>query len=245
MSISLAIPSFNRSDFTIESFIQVLNNDLIDDIVIVDDHSDIDIFIKLWNLVNELNSDKIKLLRNKKNLKPLLNKYEAVKNCKNDWAILLDSDNIISNDYIEIVSKLDAEEDIIYCPELLYTLNKTVVWCSFKEFNYVITKKEANRNIEDGMFQTLLNTGNYFCNRKKYMDVKEDSYNASALSANDAMYFSYAWLFNGNKIKVVPDLAYVHRQHGGGIGGSWYANNLDACLFATYAIIKKIKKWNV
>jgi hypothetical protein len=241
--ISLAIPTHNRSDFVIESFIEVLDNPLIDEIIIVDDHSDVNIFMRLWNIKEKIGNNKIKLYRNEINLKPLLNKSKVVGKCKNDWVILLDSDNIIDNRYVDSISKLDLQEDIIYCPGILYTIEK-VYWCTFNEFDYLIDKNIAKEKIEDGMFQTLLNTGNYFLNRKKYMDiVRFNSGEDLRLSNNDAMYFSYLWLLNGNKIKVVPDLIYTHRQHGGGVGGSWYANNVDDCLWATAELIDKIRKW--
>jgi hypothetical protein len=40
-------------------------------------------------------------------------------------------------------------------------------------------------------------------------------------------------------------LTYTHRQHAGGIGGSWYANNVDDCLWATDVLKDKIKKWKL
>ena len=122
--ISLAIPTWNRSDLTIESFEQVVENPLIGEIVIVDDFSDSDIFVNLWNLIDTFHSDKIKLHRNNSNIGPLANKYETVKKCENKWCILLDSDNIIANDYIEIVSKLNKKEDILYMPETLFGMDK-------------------------------------------------------------------------------------------------------------------------
>jgi len=244
--ISLAITSFDRSDFVVRSFIQVLSNELIDEIVIVDDHSDTGIFIKLWNLINTLGNKKIKLHRNPANLKPLLNKYNAVKKCRNEWVILLDSDNVIDDNFVEVVNRLDKKNDIIYCPGMPRRLDGSAMW-NFKIFKHLILdKKTVKKHIDDPLFSTLLNTGNYFCNRKQYMDVIEDklhNYENTKLSANDAMYFSYLWILGGNKMKVVPDLSYVHYQHGEGIGGSWFANNYADCDFAGSEIMKKIKKW--
>ena len=238
--ISLAITNFNRSDSVIESFVQVLNNDFISEIVIVDDYSDALSYISLWNLINNLNNDKIKLHRNDANLKPFRNKYEAVKKCSNDWVILLDSDNIIANDYIKIVKHLDRKDDIIYNPETLYSANKkSVDWC-YKDFNKVIIdKSNVKKYMELPNFGTFLNTGNYFFNRNKYLQIIEGCDNDVKLSVNDAIYFSYLWLLNGNRIKVVPDLSYIHRA----TEDSWWSINSEKCILAASEIIKRIEKW--
>lgn len=237
--ISLAIPNFNRSDLVIEAFIQVMNNDLINEIVIVDDCSSVGVFDKLTGLVAGLNNNKISLYRNDVNLKPLLNKYETVKKCNNGWIILLDSDNIINNDYIEIVSKLDKEDDTIYTPETLNKINNGGIGWIYKEFNDVIISKNNVKNyIDNSNFETCLNTGNYHFNRKKYMSIIVNNYNDVKLSVNDAIYFSYLWLLSGNKIKIVPGLQYIHRIH----DGSWYLNNYDGCTASTVDIKRKIRE---
>jgi len=241
-NISLAITTFDRSDFTIRSFIQVLDNKLIDEIVIVDDHSDINIYIKLWNLIDEIGNEKIKFHRNSINLKPLRNKYEAVKKCKNEWVILLDSDNVIDNTYVKAVSNLNKKSNVLYCPGLTYTLAGVLMW-DWSLFNQFIDKKETRKLINDGMFLTLLNTGNHFSNRQTYMNVIENNIIEESLIFNDALYFSYLWLLSGNKIKVVSKMRYIHYQHGGGEGGSWFANNTEACYNVLYELQKRIKLW--
>lgn len=237
--ISLAIPNFNRSDFVIESFIQVIDNDIIDEIVIIDDCSSVDVFNKLSVLITDLNNSKVKLYRNDVNLKPFMNKYETVKKCSNDWIILLDSDNIIDDSYIEVVSKLDMEDDTIYNPEILYKLNKKEIGWIYKEYNnLVIDRNNAKHYIDSGNFETCLNTGNYCFNRKKYIHVIEHSHNDVKISVNDALYFSYLWLLSGNKIRVIPGLHYIHRIH----DGSWYLNNYDGCTASTIDIKRKIRE---
>jgi glycosyltransferase involved in cell wall biosynthesis len=237
--ISLAIPTYNRSDLTIESFKNVLNNNLISEIIILDDYSSVDEFNKLWNATFNLNSinNKIIVYRNSSNLKPLVNKYEVVKKCNNDWVILLDSDNIIDNDYISVISKLNEEEDVLYSPETLFSLNKEIEWNYSEYNNFFVTKQNAKDYISNGSFETMLNTGNFLVNREKYVEVYEQSCINEKLGVNDAAYFSYLWLASGNRIKVVPNLNYIHRIH----KGSWYKNNQDSCALATDEIHKKIK----
>lgn len=238
--ISLAITSFNRSDSVIESFVQVVHNNLIDEIVIVDDYSKTTSYINLWNLISNLNNDKIKLYRNDTNLRPFKNKYEAVKKCSNDWIILLDSDNIIDNNYIEVVNGLEKEDDMIYNPEILYRANKrSVGWC-YKSFNdFIVDKSNVKNYMGLPYFEAFLNTGNYFFNRSKYLQVVEGVVEDIKLSINDAIYFSYLWLLGGNRIKVVPGLSYIHRA----TKDSWWVINERKCTLSASEITKKIKRW--
>ena len=237
--ISLAITNFNRSDSVIESFIQVIDNGLINEIVIVDDYSDLVHYIKLWNLINNLDNDKITLHRNGVNLRPYKNKYTAVLKCSNDWVILLDSDNIIDNEYIKIVTGLKKEDDILYVAETLYRENKKIGWYYEAFSKQIITKKNIQQMMNDASFEPLLNTGNHFFNRNKYIQVVESTQEDVELSVNDAIYFSYLWLFNKNRMKVVPGLYYIHRA----TEDSWWSKNSKTCILSASEITRKIKHW--
>lgn len=237
--ISLAITTFNRNLFVIEAFIKVIDNDLIDEIIIVDDHSDEAIFIRLNNIIVNLGKDKVKLYRNETNLKPFANKYEAVKKCRNEWVILLDSDNIIDNNYIKTISAIEKEDDVIYCPEILYRPDRGCVEWTYGEFNgLVIDKTNVKNYLNNINFETLLNTGNYFLNREKYMSVFEQSDKDNKWTLADSVYFSYLWLLGGNRMKIIPDLYYTHRIH----GGSWYLMNFEEYSFFNIEIKEKIKE---
>jgi len=240
--ISLAITTFERSDWVLRSFERVLKNDNIDEIIIVDDCTEIGTFIKLWEILDLRVNRKVRLYRNPYNLGPMRNKQEVVKSCKNEWVILLDSDNVIDNTYVDVVIKLNKNQNVIYCPGLTFRLDGTKMW-DWSEFNYLIDKSKAKRNTTNALFITLLNTGNYFVNRKEYLSVFNDNVIDVNLCFNDALYYSYLWLLSGNKMKVVPEMTYVHSQHGGGIGGSWFANNTAACYSVTNDIKRKIRKW--
>ena len=100
--ISISIPSFNRSDLTIRSFISVLNDSRVSEIVINDDASNIDIYDDLCSKVKSLENDKIKVFRNSENIGSFLNKRKSVSLSTNEWVILLDSDNIVNTDYLDI-----------------------------------------------------------------------------------------------------------------------------------------------
>lgn len=56
--ISLAIPTFNRTNFVIESFQNVLGDDRISEIVIRDDFSNINEYSEMVNLIKKINNKK-------------------------------------------------------------------------------------------------------------------------------------------------------------------------------------------
>lgn len=235
--ISLALTTYNRSKLTIEAFTSVLNNDYINEVVIVDDCSEEQYYKDLVNLINKLNNDKIKVFRNDKNMGPLLNKHEAVSKCKNEWLILLDSDNKITNEYIEVIKTVSREENMIYLPEKLLQMNNEIFIDYSKISGIVIDNNNIMSYFKFGDVEAALNTGNYFVNRNSYIDTIKNSTIEKEFATNDALYFSYLWISNGNKINVVKDLFYYHRYH----SGSWYLTNQAACESNTRDVWQKIK----
>ena len=237
MKLSLVIPTYNRTNFVIEAFAQVLNNPSIDEIVISDDFSDLEVYVNLWNLLDGL--PKVKLFRNDKNLGPLLNKYEAVKKCQNEWIIMVDSDNILDNDYIEKITQLtNLYKDMLYCPEELREVNGKINF-TYKEFCGLIVDKDIVKKYIGGInFECWMNTGNYFFNRNSYLKNIENNEIDTRLSLTDSVYFSYLWLRSGNRMQIVPDLYYIHRIH----KGSWWQNHSKECVRLTTEIVNKIKE---
>jgi len=208
--ISLAITTFNRTTLTIESFINIIDNDFIDEIVIVDDCSDqIDIWDELVFLTAEY--DKVKLYRNDVNLGIYGNKHMAVSLCKNEWVILFDSDNVINNDYIDCIRNIIVDKSVIYCPEILYEVDDGVVF-NFTQFSKNnITCDVIVDNIYKDIFQALLNTCNYLVNKEEYLRVRKTGTGTD--TAADTIHFAYLWFLSGNTMCVVPNLYYIHRLH--------------------------------
>jgi glycosyltransferase involved in cell wall biosynthesis len=90
--ISLAVPHYNNTSYICDAINPFIDDFRINEIIICDDNSnDID---ELEKLILNYNNSKIKLFKNKENLGCYHNKINTVSKCKNDWCILLDSDNI-------------------------------------------------------------------------------------------------------------------------------------------------------
>ena len=141
---TIAITTYNRLDLVIDSFSSVLDNELIDEIVIVDDCSEDTLFNNLKNKLDELKSDKIKLYRNESNLKPLMNKLEAVKHSKNEWVILLDSDNKLNDNYIDTIKNIGKDKNTLYIPEKLLHFNGDLIsdFSNYKDYEYLLIFEE-------------------------------------------------------------------------------------------------------
>jgi len=221
--ITLSIPNYNRSELVIESFTHVLNDDRINEIIISDDFSDIEIYNDLNNKIQNINNPKIKLYRNDSNLGAFLNKKKSVTLSKNDWIILLDSDNIINTDYIDtIIDKNDTKT--IYCPSHAI--------CSSSIF---ITSN--GRSIWDCIF----NTGNYFFYKKTYLECIDKEEIIKNPFAADVYYMIYLLFKNieDSKFEVVADLSYHHRID----SASYFLNNSFNSEKFVNEIIEDIKKW--
>lgn len=237
--ITLAITTYNRSDIVIDAFISVLNNDFINEIVIVDDSSQESFFEELNTKINQLENKKIKIYKNEYNLKPFLNKLEAIKKSTNDWIILLDSDNKITDEYIQIIKNLERDKDILYLPEKLLNFDNSIISDFHSLKDVVLNKKNIKEFLENNLITTILNVGNFFVNKNNYINTFENCNFDENLQTNDAIYFSFLWITNNLNIKIVDNLKYYHRQH----NGSWYLNNKIECENNTTNIINKIKNF--
>lgn len=212
--ISICIPSWNRSEMTIESFYDVYEDERIGEIIIVDDASDMEIFEDLKSMCDAL--PKVKLYRNLTNQDCYRNKMTAVSYANYPFLILLDSDNKIDKNYLDRLFEIQEwDEKTIYTPEF-----------ASPNFNFndyaglLITKENVSEYIEKPMFETMLNAANYFVSRDEYLKVWDETVDPVT---SDSIFQCYNWLASGNKIQVVPGLIYQHNVH----PGSHYQNNKD------------------
>lgn len=211
--ISIAIPSYNRYEMTVESFAKVLGVEEVTEIVIVDDCSTDGSYEKL--VEHFKNEPKVKVYRNESNLDCYRCKREAIEKCTGDWVILLDSDNCVDFGYLySLFQILDWRKDTIYTPDF------AMPTFSFQQFSgLLVTKGNVSSWIDEPMFEVMLNAANYFVNRNEYLKVWDGSVDPVT---SDSIFTTYNWLKAGNKIQVVDGLHYQHRIH----DGSHYKNNV-------------------
>lgn len=240
--ISICIPTYNRTDLLFESYSKVIDDPRVSEIVIVDDCSTDQVWVKMCNTIR--NHPKIKLYRNEKNLDCYRNKREAVSKATNEWVIILDSDNIIDINYID---KIFAPKQIPISghmiPENHFTFD-TIYQPSFAKphFNFkkyegmLIMKDNVSKYVNDPTFTTMLNAFNLFVNRDEYLRVWDGNVDPVT---SDSIYFNYKWLEAGNSIYVVPGMEYEHRVH----EGSHYKNNVRRTPKGFHeSVIQKLKQ---
>lgn len=202
MKLSLAITTMDRVDLTLESFAKVYEHAMIDDIVIVEDAGDILRFTELYGHVAGLK--KVRIYRNETNLGMSRNKACAISKAKNDWAIILDSDNILYPEYIDAIPET-LRADTIMCPVFAEPD------FNFKEFSgMIIDRRNAKDYLHVKEFRCFLNACNYLVNRDEYLRVYK--YNPE-IKESDSIYFNHLWLAAGNSFYFVPGMRYYHRKH--------------------------------
>lgn len=216
MSISLCVTNFNRYELLINSFIDLVDDDRVSEIVISDDCSDPAIYKLVEDRVKEW--PKVKLFRNAVNLDCYRNKREAVSKATNEWVILGDSDNVFTKEFVDILPVFRPKSIPL---ALLPLTGKCLFQPSFAKphFNFkgfedrTITQHNVWHTMNDPTFQTMLNACNYFVNRDEYLKVWDGSVNPVT---SDSIFMAYNWLKASNSIYVVPNLEYEHRvdNHG-------------------------------
>jgi glycosyltransferase involved in cell wall biosynthesis len=225
--LTIAIPNYNRSDYAVESFKNVISSDLVSEICIVDDFSDEEIYLNLVDTIQKKQEvdesyKKVKIFRNDTNLGAFLNKVESVRRSSNDWVILLDSDNIIDLDYLEIIKNL-KDTKTIYSPSHAICASKSL---DYTNLSGTILDRELYKQIitkGDTSMDCVLNTGNFYFHRDTYLECVDKELEKIIPLATDVFYLNYLWFKNieGAKFEIVRDLKYQHRLH----QGSYYVNN--------------------
>lgn len=214
--ISLCITTFNRMDLLLDSFIMVVDDPRISEIVIVDDASTNHSSGYVLGLQGRY-KQKVKSFVNKKNLDCYRNKREAISKATNEWVIIFDSDNIITKSYIDRIESLFTAG---LNPKTIYQPSFAKPHFNFTKYeSFLIDKSNVSKYMVDPMFGTMLNAMNYFVNRDEYLKVWDGAVDPVT---SDSIYQNYNWLKAGNSIYVVPGLEYEHRVH----NGSHYQNNV-------------------
>ena len=201
-TISIVIPTYNRYEMIIESFASVLNDSRVSEICIVDDCST-DNSIRL--LVDHFfNNPKVHIYQNTANQDCYWNKRIAVEYSTNDWCIVLDSDNIITPEYIDALYAIpEWSYDTVYQP--VYARPHF----DFRQFSGLTIDKDNLRDyIKSDTLQTAFNAMNFFVNKHTYLAAFDPSVNPNT---SDSIYMAYRLLDQGNKYYFVPLLEYDHR----------------------------------
>ena len=199
--ISLCITTYNRNAYLFKSFEQVLNDERIGEVVIVDDCSDINLYLAIEERIKYM--PKVRLYRNEKNLGCYENKKIAVSKASNEYVVIFDSDNIISPEYLDKIFAEKWDSKTILAPDFA----KPVF--DYRKFAGVTFRKDnvAHYTFQPG-FDCLMNTMNYFVHRDSFVTTWQQKHD---IKGADSIYMNYLWLLSGNEIHCLKGLEYYHR----------------------------------
>jgi hypothetical protein len=219
-TITLAIPFYNTSKYFLDSIQYAIDSDFVSEISVTDDWSSENEWNNLNNIVSSLDTDKIKIHRNEKNLKPFRNKYNSVLNSTNEWVYLLDSDNHMFDDSIKLIKELSDEDPcVIYSPHHLCCKNdgsedfEVVSDYNFKHQKIGIEETKDILFCKHKWARWFVNSGNYVVNRETYLNALKEPFEdetTELLHADTAASYYFLLKF-GVKFKVVEGLRHYHR----------------------------------
>ena len=211
--MTVAFTTYNRTDLLYQAVAPFIGDERVREIVIVDDCSNIGIAAEVKAKYQF--TSKVNVYINEENLDCYRNKRQAVKRSTSDWVLLLDSDNVFSKEFIDILfSQKPWNNTWAYAPEF-----------ARPHFNFTalsgtaISKNNVASILPNGNCATMLNAMNYFVNRDEYLRVWDKSIDPVT---SDSLFHNYNWIKGGNTIYVTPGLQYDHRVH----DGSHYKHNV-------------------
>lgn len=228
--ISIAVPTYNRCDETIDSFVDVYSDARISEIVIVDDFSNVETYNDLKELSDFIK--KCRLFRNESNRDCYRNKQTAMSFVSNDWAILFDSDNKLDERYVDLLFQIEKWDE-----RTIYTPSFASPHFDFRAYSGMeVSNSNVGEFIDKPMFEVMLNACNYFVNKNEYLKIWDGSIDPVT---SDSIYFCLKWLEAGNKIKVVDGLTYTHTVHD---GSHYKTNNHRTPVGFHQSILKRLRE---
>jgi len=206
MSYTLAFTTYKSSQYILRHLQNdyfKMSNNLIDEIIIQDDHTED------YSILKPYETDRIKIFQNEKRLLPLLSRVNLLNNCKNDWVILMDSDNFPTQKTFDTLNSFTPVSGVIYAPGF-----------ATPDFNFrsqyadtmIDMKMAAERIGVPGVnwINVLLNTSNYLIPRLEFLEVAKHIDPNLPVCPCEVLYFNYLWLKSGRRIFCNKDYEYDH-----------------------------------
>ena len=261
MKLSVAIPTYNSSNYLIDCLNSLKKIRHVDEIVINDDCSSEDEYYKILKIKEDFSKSikkNILLNRNDKNLGGFKNKYIAISNCKNKFVYQIDSDNIAGLNTNEIlkVNVKTFDSEVFYLPSKVYVFKKNPLVSSFRKkykvmltnTNKVLTKKlvlEAITNDKNLFIDVknswVFNLGNFIVDKNMFLQKMKLPFESNDLPlAADPLAMCYFWLNDGGKIGLIKNFYHFHRLRS---DSYWHSAGNDAKISVEF-FESKLKELN-
>lgn len=239
--VALCITNYNRYTMVFKAFEKVARDPRIGQIIIYDDNSEAGCLRNVVDKCKELFDAgiQVQVVNSSQNVGCYHAKAKALKMAEMwgyDYAILLDSDNVIDTSYLDALFRVPEE----------YWDGKTILAPDFARphFNYApfsasyFDKDSIKKHIpsmSQTRFDCLINCANYVVPVKEYLRVFDPYFNPWTC---DTVYQLYNWLKAGNGMYVVPGMQYDHLIH----DGSHYKEHVHKVPGLFEQITQKIMK---
>lgn len=207
--ISVAVAHYERGGSAHRPLCNLLGHPLVGEVVFFDDGSTEAGFALLQESVSGLDpGGRVRVLRRTENRGAQATKLDAVEACRNDWVLILDSDNTAFGSYLRALASLPRREpSTIYCSPFAFP------YFSFAPLaGRLLGFDECAKLTRTGLLRRvfIINDGNYLVHRETYLRwIGPLRHLASDVA--DVMVANYLWLSNGGCLQVLPHGVYHHR----------------------------------
>ena len=237
VKISLCIPTMNRfDDFLggyLDKYIEYLNSEIIDEIVICDENGDdfYKIYMKYGHFINN-NPNKIKVFKNEHIQGVFFNKMKVCSLANHKYIALIDSDNFADETYFktakEYIMNNKLPEHFILAPSFAKPL------FDFTSSIGCINKNIMNDFLDRNMFHICLNCGNYILSNNIHSNIQYDIELLPKVISCDVIYFNLLCFLQleNFEMHIIKGMEYNHVIHAGSTQtnnchvGDYYLNNI-------------------
>ena len=222
VNISLCIPTMNRFDVFLnvylDKYIEYLNSEIIDEIVICDENGDdfYKIYMKYGHFISS-NPNKIKVVKNDEILGVFLNKKKVCSMASNKYIALIDSDNFADETYFktakEYIINNELPENFILAPSFakpLFDFTSFIRKGDIKPY----LKEYLQNNL---LFKICFNAGNYILSNNIHSKIKYDVELLPKVTSCDVIYFNLLCFqqLEDFEMHIVEGMEYNHVIHSG------------------------------
>lgn len=206
VGISVVIPFFNGSAFIKEAILSVLDSlSPYDEIILVDDGSEVSEYNYLVELLSHLNSQVIHLLKHEYNRGGGAARNSGVRYSTKEWIFNLDADNILPRGLIhQLLDFAVAEEVDVACPEVIHFFKNDI---SRITHDWIFTHRQIEFLDHLSSPYVPSASGNYLFSKKAF----ERAGGFPEFGFLDTWGFGLRMVATGSKMRACPSTFYFHR----------------------------------
>lgn len=236
--LSIAIPTMRRWEFLRDSLPLYLSRQEVLEVIVCDETGEDVEAIQASPFYTSLSSQektRLRLFKNEKRLGIYENKRKAFSLAQAPFVAILDSDNIFSEEWFEVLKANITLNDkkTIYASASFLSLNvdtgESRKPCEVFEGKR-ISKGKWNSTFTQTGWNHLLNDGNWVVPREAYSfwpSIEKVSKGfLTGATFCDALFSLRVMISAGFEIWYVPDLSYIHTVHQ---GSSWLQTSAPSC----------------